>query len=275
MLLCLVVAAALSYQLDAPGAPGFDQASLERISAFLDKTVADGDLPFVDAMLVKDGKLVWQHRSGQGLEDDSLLEMYSATKLIGALAVMIAYDRGLLDLDDPLEQYIPEFANARVWVSGEGDHMALRNATVRPTIRHTLTHTSGILGYGHGLLLSGEMHPTEKRKAAHGVLAAGAFKEIDPFMERFPSLEEYAAAEAAEPLAFEPGTKYAYSHAQVHSARAVEVVSGMSFGEFVQREIFDPLEMRTAGARIMMHADIHPAAATRPPPALLPTTPTL
>ena len=178
------------------------------------------------------------------IADGSLLEQFSATKIITSIAAAICVDRGLFKLNDPLSKFIPEFAGAKVYASGGPEDMVTRPAVTQPTLRHALTHTSGVTGYAFEVMKGLPMHPVDLVKAAAGTMPTAAFGAgATSFVERFPTLEAWIAADASIPLAYEPGTQWVYSFAHSHVARAIEVASGKTFGAFVQQEIFDPLGM--------------------------------
>ncbi len=139
------------------------------------------------------------------MQPDSIFWIASMTKPITATAVLMLQDEGKLSVDDSVEKYLPEFAT-------------LKTADAKPvrlTIRHLLTHTSGM----------NEMSPAEARGVKN---LAGA---IPLYL--------------AKPVKFEPGTKWVYCQSGINTAaRVVEVVSGTSFDEFVERRLFGPLGMK-------------------------------
>ncbi len=134
-----------------------------------------------------------------------------------------------------------------MYVSGGSEDMVTRPAVTQPTIRHALTHTSGVTGYGFETMKGLPLIPTDMAKLAAGTMPTAAFGPGTPaFIEKFPTLESWLAADAKIPLGFEPGTQWYYSFAHSHVARAIEVASGQTFAAFVQQEIFDPLGMAEA-----------------------------
>jgi CubicO group peptidase (beta-lactamase class C family) len=139
------------------------------------------------------------------MRPDSLFWIASMTKPVTATAVLMLRDEGKLSVDDPVAKYLPELAN-------------LKTAGGKPaklTLRHLLTHTSGM----------GEATPQESRAA----------RTLADLIPRY----------AERPLQFEPGTKWQYCQSGINSlGRIVEVVSGQSFPEFLQRRLFDPLAMK-------------------------------
>jgi CubicO group peptidase (beta-lactamase class C family) len=139
------------------------------------------------------------------MSEDTLFWIASMTKPVTATAVMMLYDEGKLKPSDLVSKYIPEFADLKT-PSGKPANL---------TITHILTHTSGL----------GEAYSEEARKAK-------TLKELVPFW-------------VAKPTAFEPGSKWAYCQRGINTAgRIVEVISGMSFDEFLQKRLFGPLGMK-------------------------------
>jgi len=139
------------------------------------------------------------------LSRDSLFWIASMSKPVTGVAVLIMQDEGKLSIDDPVEKYIPEFANYKT-KSGE-------KATI--TIKHLLTHSSGM-----------------PEATAEEMKASRTLAELIPhFLNK--------------PLQFDPGTKWQYCQSSINTAgRIVEIVSGQSFDQFVQQRIFAPLDMK-------------------------------
>jgi CubicO group peptidase (beta-lactamase class C family) len=139
------------------------------------------------------------------MRPDTIFWIASMTKPITATAVLMLQDEGKLSVDDPVEKYLPEF----------GRLMTADGKPARVTIRHLLTHTSGM----------GEISPDEAR--------------------RIKDLAGVIPLYLAKPVRFEPGTKWTYCQSGINTAaRIVEVVSGTSFDEFVDRRLFRPLGMK-------------------------------
>ncbi|MGI4787330.1 MAG: serine hydrolase domain-containing protein, partial [Janthinobacterium lividum] len=154
--------------------------------------------------------------AGEPMQPDSFFWIASQTKPITATALMMLVEEGRVRLDDPLENYLPMLKDP--WVIEEQDsaHLLLRKADRPTTVRDTLRHTSGI-----------------------GAALNPALEE--PTLDRL-SLEEAVRSYAAMPLEFQPGSQYQYSNAGMNTAgRVIEVVSGISYAEFLQQRLFDPL----------------------------------
>jgi CubicO group peptidase (beta-lactamase class C family) len=148
---------------------------------------------------------------------DAIVWIASMSKPIAAALLMLLVDDGKLKLDDPVEKYLPEFKG--VWVKAEEDkdHLVLRRPKQAMTIRHLLSHTSGM-----------------------------RFSSLleQPTLDRV-SLVDGARSYALTPLESDPGTKYAYSNAGINTAgRIIEVVSGVPFEEVLQKRLLAPLGMK-------------------------------
>ena len=145
---------ALSTAQPAPRA--YRQQRLARIDSMLQKSVQDNEIPGAVALIARHGKIVFYKAygmadagTGREFKTDDIFRIASQTKAITATAVMMLWEEGKFQLDDPIEKYIPEFKNAQVLVSfNEADSSYTSRPAASPiTIRELLTHTSGI-GYG-------------------------------------------------------------------------------------------------------------------------------
>lgn len=215
----------LSY--DSPESVGMSSDRLERIAPVLQQYVDSGELVGVVSMLARRGEVVHfeefgalNKESGQALEKDSIFRIYSMTKPITTMAVMMLYEEGKLQLNDPIERYLPAFANVRV--AGPGGSLV---APQRPmTVQMLMTHSAG-LTYG----VFGDTLIDRQYRDANLMTSP----DLDVFMERLGPI----------PLQFQPGTRFHYSVATDVLGAVVESVSGQTLGEFFQQRIFGPLEM--------------------------------
>jgi CubicO group peptidase (beta-lactamase class C family) len=218
-----------------PGQAGFDAGRLARIDRHFDRYVEDGKLAGWLAVVARDGQVVHAGKGGlrdieRGLpvEDDTVWRIYSMTKPLTSVAAMMLYEEGAFELKDPVANWIPSFADTRVWSAGT----ALKPVSVplREPVRmwHLLTHTSGLsYGFHHA-------HPVDALYRARG------------FEFGFPpemSLQECCDAWAELPLLFEPGSEWNYSHSTDVLGRVVEVISGRTLEEFFAERICGPLGM--------------------------------
>jgi CubicO group peptidase (beta-lactamase class C family) len=171
--------------------------------------------------------------SQRPLELDAIFRMYSNTKIVTSVALMMLQEEGLFDLDDPLAKFLPEFADLTVLkpdASSAADTVPAKNLI---TVRQILSHSAG-LSYGF-------VEPTSVIDQAYAAAGINALGEMGI------DLEEACARVAKLPLAFEPGTSWRYSVATDICARLVEVLSGQKFDAFLQHRIFEPLNMVDTG----------------------------
>ena len=219
--------------------PGISQDRVARLDAMLDEAIKTEQVPGLVAMVVKDGKIVYHAakgladvESGQAMGKNSIFRIASQSKAITSTAVMILWEEGKFRLDDPISKYIPEFKNPQVLGNFRyGDTTyTTKPSTKEITIRHLLTHTSG-LGYG---VIDGD----ERMKMIYH--KAGV---MDLFTTENITIGESVKRLAALPLHHEPGAKFTYSEGLDVLGYLVEVVSGMPFDQFLKNRLFDPLGM--------------------------------
>jgi CubicO group peptidase (beta-lactamase class C family) len=160
------------------------------------------------------------------LRPDHLFRVFSNTKLITSIAVLLLMEDGKLKLDDAVENYLAQLAHRRVLKAGTNDITDTEPARSSITIRHLLCHSSG-LSYGWMDRRSTLYEPYVKLRV---------FQALTPLADLIDALQDL-------PLAFHPGTAWEYSIASDVLARLVEVVSGQRFDTFIQTRILDPLEM--------------------------------
>ncbi|WP_432200098.1 serine hydrolase domain-containing protein [Erythrobacter sp. W53] len=174
------------------------------------------------------------------VDENSLYRIYSMTKPITGMATMMCIEDGHFTLDTPLAEIMPQFANMRVLKDPEGALDDTVPTEREITIRHLLTHTSGI-----GYLITSK-GPLLEAYGKNG-LVGGRVSRLPipgfPPVEPAPGLEEWANRLATLPLMAQPGEKWIYSASIDLLGRVIEVASGMSFEEFLQTRIFDPCGM--------------------------------
>ena len=225
-----------SYDLVAPVAPqtvGFDAQRLERLDAAMAKVVKDGRVAGMSTLLVRHGKMVQFKTYGQAsladarpMTKDTIVRIYSMTKPITGVAMMMLFEEGKWNLDDPVSKHIPELANLTV-LSGVDDKGQITTVPVKrsPTMRELMSHTAG---FGYGLEYT---NPVDKQFRDKMVLAS-------------PSLQEVVNRVATIPLKFQPGTDWAYSVSVDLQGYIVEKLSGQTLGAFMKSRIFEPLKMK-------------------------------
>ncbi|MCA8903100.1 MAG: beta-lactamase family protein [Hyphomonas sp.] len=216
----------------APAADSFYTPILERMDGELARLVTDGQVANVAYTLVKDGETVRTGAFGTRTLDGpdpvdahTIYRIYSMTKPVTAVAMMMLVEDGKIRLDDPITNYVPELAGMKVVRAyGVADTAGIHDASRPATIRELLTHTAGF-GYGDG-----RQDYVNRQIQAQRVADA-------------PTNRDYLARLASVPLMYEPGTAWAYSAASDVQGIIVERVSGERLGEFMKRRIFDPLGM--------------------------------
>jgi CubicO group peptidase (beta-lactamase class C family) len=210
-----------------PEEVGMSAERLERIMPVLQSYVDEGELVGVVSMIARRGEVVHLDHygtlnkdTGQAVADNSLFRIYSMTKPITSLAIMMLYEEGRLQLNDPVSNYLPEFADLKVASAGG----ALRDVDREMTIQMLLTHSAG-LTYG---VFGDTLVDRQYREA--GVMVS---PDLETFVDRVGNM----------PLQYQPGTRFHYSIAIDVLGAIVERVSGQSFGSFLHERIFMPLQM--------------------------------
>jgi CubicO group peptidase (beta-lactamase class C family) len=217
---------------------GFDRQRLARIDARMQEAVDDGLAVGAEALIARRGDTVYRQRwgvadreAGTALADDTLFRVYSMSKPITTVALLMLYEEGHFLLGDAVADYLPELAELQVITAREDGTTTRRPAARAMTIRDLMRHTAG-LTYG----LFGDS------PADHAYLAADLFRQ--------PTLRDFTRVLATLPLTQDPGTRWHYSVAVDVQGRLIEVLSGQSLGEFLQARIFAPLGMRDTGFRV-------------------------
>jgi len=224
----------LTIEVD-PAEAGFDADRLARIDAHFRRYVDEGLLPGWQLALTRGGKRVhvarYGHRdveNGLPVEDDTVFRIYSMTKPVTSVAAMMLYEEGAFELKDPVERWIPSFADARVFTGGTAENPTTAPATGPVRIWHLFTHTAGLTyGFHH-------VHATDE-------LYRNAGFDFGP--PRGYDLAACTDAWATLPLVNEPGARFNYSHATDVLGRLVEVIAGVPFDEFLTERVLRPLGM--------------------------------
>ncbi|GAA0625823.1 hypothetical protein GCM10009422_23150 [Brevundimonas kwangchunensis] len=169
---------------------------------------------------------------------DSLFRIYSMTKPVTGTAAALLIEDGRLTLDQPVADFIPEFASLKVLPGGEGRLADARPAQNVMTIRHLLTHTSGLT---YNIVGNG---PVQRAYRRNGIFPfTGELAAEDGDAPKVRDLDEMVAKLADIPLIAEPGTAYNYSVSLDVLGLVIQRASGMSFPDFVQRRILNPVGM--------------------------------
>ena len=252
--LCLLfgsVVLAKELQFSKPERQGFSSERLERITQQMNARVEDGTMAGGMGLIARNGKIIYQQTYGfadretqRVMEDDAVYRIYSMSKPITAVALMILYEEGRFRLNDPIARYLPEMAGLEVALSTAGTNMVsdgttsqtigtgdeslvgqARKPARQPTIRDLLRHTAGMT---YGVFGNTEVDQLYRKAGLLG---------------NHLSLEEFTAALGKIPLQYDPGKQWHYSVSVDVQGRLVEVLSKMTFGEFLKERIFVPLDM--------------------------------
>ncbi len=220
--------------LTTPESVGLSASRLSRITTHFNRYVDEGRLPGYSVMIARRGEPAFFTRYGQSdvetgkpLAEDTLFRIYSMTKPITSVALMMLYERGLFQLDDPISDYLPALGDMKVYANGDTDNYTVTPAEREITIRHLLTHTSGLT---YGFM---DAHPVDAIYAARGIETLGADYDIEEFVNRLGEV----------PLLFSPGDRWNYSVATDVIGRLVEVLSGEPLDAFFKEHILYPLGM--------------------------------
>lgn len=219
-----------------PEAVGLSSEKLATIGPALQALVTDHKVAGAVTMIARHGKLVYFEAVGQRdiacglpMERDTIVRLYSMTKPITSVAIMMLIEDGKLGLDDPIAKHLPEMKGVKVFVRANGTNLVTESAKREPTVRDLLRHTAG-LTYG----FFGDT-PVDEAYRKADVLASGS------------TLADMTRKLGGLPLLYQPGTKWNYSVGADVLGRLVEVVSGRPLDDFFAERIFQPLDMHDTG----------------------------
>lgn len=224
-----------------PESAGFQPERLNRLDGLIQSYIDKGAFPCVEALVVRDGKIVYHKAFGKPdldvdkpLAKNAIFRIASMTKAVTSVAVMMLHEEGKIMLDDPISKYIPEFAKPVVLDKfNENDSSYTTVPAKREiTIRHLLSHTSGI---NYKIIAS------DPRIGAIYTKAGGI---QDAFVTDNYTLGQTIKQLAKQPLNHQPGEKWTYGLSTDVLGYLVEVVSGQTLSQFFQQRIFEPLGMK-------------------------------
>ena len=214
---------------------------IDAIRRWTHRWVDDGPLPGASTLVARHGEVaLFEHAgvrdldTGAPIEADTLFRIYSMTKPVSAVAALCLVQDGLLGLDDPVADTVPSFARLTVNRHGVGDLVEDVAASTPMTVRHLLTHTSG-LTYGEG-------NP--------GAISRRYVEERTDFGPDDGPLSEVVDRLAGIPLLFEPGTAWSYGVSLDVLGRVIEVAAGAPLDVVIRERITEPLGMRDTGFRV-------------------------
>lgn len=220
----------------APEKVGFSTDRLGRVRPVMQAYVDQKKLPGVITLVSRRGKVVHFERFGlmdieanKPMQADTIFRIYSMTKPITCVAMMMLYEEGRFQLDDPISKFIPAFADVKVFGKTNDGKIKLSDLEREITIRDLMTHTSG-LTYG-----SFEASPV-----------AAMYQEAGLF-NRARTLQENVQELVKLPLVNQPGTVWRYSVSTDVLGHLVELIADMPFDAFLEQRIFAPLHMTDSG----------------------------
>jgi len=223
-------------QASNPEEVGLSSAQLNRLGAVTQAHIDSGLLPGAVMLVARQGKIAYlksmgfrDRASSSPMQTDAIFRIYSMTKPIVSVALMMLVEEGRLQIDHPVAKYIPEMGQMKVGVEKTDANgkpsLELVNPKREMTIQDLLRHTSGLIYGGRG---------KSQVNAAYQAAKIGDRKE---------SNQEFVAKVAKMPLRFSPGTQWEYGVSTDVLGRVVEVVSGKKLGEFLSEGVLRPLGM--------------------------------
>ncbi|HEX5789154.1 MAG TPA: serine hydrolase domain-containing protein [Woeseiaceae bacterium] len=203
-----------------------------RVDDVLAGYVERGELVGVSALVYEDGEEAYfgafglaDRRTGRPMARDTLARIFSMTKPVTGVTLMTFYDEGRFGLDDPLYEYLPEYRDVQVYVSGDGDAAVLEPPRRPILVRDILRHTAGFASGGEDHYAGRRMRDA-RADAPENTLA------------------ELSMRLATVPLADQPGTRWWYGPSVDVQARLVEVLAGKPYIEVLETRVLQPLAMR-------------------------------
>lgn len=219
-----------------PESMGFSTQRLQRLEQGLDALVDTKQVAGMVTVIARHGKIV--HRKAHGQQDmasgapmqtDTIVRLYSMTKPITGVAMMMLYEEGKWRPSDPIAKFIPELANVQVFAGTNADgSLILEKPKHAPTVGELMTHTAG---FTYGLFGN---TPVDKIYTKVNPLAGASLKE---FVDKLATI----------PLLYQPGEGWVYSVSVDVQGLLIERLSGKSLPEFMQERVFGPLGMKDTG----------------------------
>jgi len=219
-----------------PESVGFSSARLARLHANMHKEVDEKRLAGVVTLLARHGKIVdidvygkKDLASGAPMTQDTIFRIFSMTKTVTGVAMMILYEQGKWRPGDPISQYIPEFAHLKVFKGVDANgKMLVEDPIHPPTMQELMDHAAG---FTYGLFGDG---PVDKAYQSAGVMSS---KNLQEMIDKLAKL----------PLLYQPGAKWVYSASMDIQGYIVEKLSGQSLPDFIHDHITKPLGMNDSG----------------------------
>jgi len=248
-----------------PESVGLSSAQLDKLAAVTRQHVASGVLPGALLVVARHGRIAYvesfgerDRAAGSAMAEDTIFRLYSMTKPIVSVALMMLVEEGRLQIDDPVSRYLPEIGRMKVGVErtdASGATTVEMVAPARPmTVQDLLRHTSGLT------------YATRARGPVADLIRAARVGD------RNESNQEFVEKLSRTPLMFPPGSRWEYGVSTDVLGRLVEVISGKPLGVFLDERIFQPLGMVDT-AFWVPPAKLSRAAQPSPRPGGQPMTP--
>jgi len=211
-----------------PEKAGMSSEHLNLIKPLMQRYVDENKLPGMITMVARHGKVVHCEKfglmdAGKPMQFNTIFRIASMTKPITSVAVMMLYEDGCFQLDDPVSDYIPEFKNMKVFSSQDKNGMHVVDQIKPMTIRDLLTHTSGLASGGPDTPID------SMYRAAN--LSEGTLKDMVRKLSKIP-------------LLYQPGSRWNYGRSTDVLGYLIEVISGKPLDVFLKERIFKPLKMK-------------------------------
>ena len=227
-------------QTTAPQQVGISVEKLKRIDPVVQKFIDDQQLAGAITMVARRGQVVHFETYGmmdleaqRPMQKDAIFRIYSMTKPVVAVAVMMLCQDGKLELEAPVSKYLPELGGMKVAADAEAEEASLINADREMTVRDLMRHTSGLPGANRYMAGQTAVDKLYRQAGLHRLDECN----LQEMVERLGTI----------PLLYQPGTKWHYSIAADVLGRLIEVVSNQSFDLFLAEHIFQPLDMEDTG----------------------------
>lgn len=243
-----------------PGAQGLSAERLERLDVFMEQAVTQGRIPGAVVLIARDGSVTHHEAfgladrdSGRQMRKDDIFRIYSMTKPVVSVALLMLYEEGKFQLDDPLDRYIPYFSDLKVFTgTDETGALILEEPGRKPTIHDAFRHTLG-------LSAGGGPTPVDQLYRENGILV----NTVESLQQQMELLGEV-------PLLYQPGERWLYGYGHDVQAYLVEYFSGMPLDRFLRERLFVPLQMTDTGYDIGRNqpgrtVTLHDIAETPPP----------
>jgi CubicO group peptidase (beta-lactamase class C family) len=242
-------------KLTKPENVGLSSERLKNIGESMRSLIDSKKIPGTVTLVARKGEIVHFEANGKRdierdlpMEIDTIHRIYSQSKPITGAALMMLFEEGKFLMTDPVAKYLPEFSDMQVCVGEENGKMKTEAATSPITIQQLASHTSG-LSYSFIPGPVGAMYIAEEAERGLGNIPSAGGEGFFAIGTKppFNSLREWTKELAELPLVAQPGTVWNYSVGMDVMGALIEELAGMTFGDFLQQRIFDPLGMEDTG----------------------------